>query len=327
MVRRALTRARTYGATSIAPSAMARDESAWQDGMTLATQPAKATELESGQTLGRVAECGQCDAHAVHQRQVQAAQPPLLGGLLVVVEDPPRGERAPEVAECEDRDARAVVAAAGPHVRHEQQARVVEHRALALRHRLQPAGEVRELPGVVAVHEGELIGLVLVRQQVVSFAHGEERVEHPGDVAARQQLGAGRFVVWKASARMSAIRRMCSRMSSGSPFSGRLMTSGSPWRAAWPACSAARRTLSMRRSSSRTLVKYSSSFARSETLAFVLRSAACAITRSRMLRLRSEPRFSNSESNASDGYTSIGTGDVGLVHEMWEPYAIEKFVS
>jgi hypothetical protein len=46
-----------------------------------------------------------------------------------------------------------------------------------------------------------------------------------------------------------------------------------------------------------------------------------------MLRFRAAPRFSKRLSKASDGYTSIGTGDVALTQEMCEPYAIEKFVS
>ena len=43
--------------------------------------------------------------------------------------------------------------------------------------------------------------------------------------------------------------------------------------------------------------------------------------------LRRLPRFSNRLSHASDGYTSFGTGESGLCHEMCELYAIEKFVS
>ena len=42
-------------------------------------------------------------------------------------------------------------------------------------------------------------------------------------------------------------------------------------------------------------------------------SSARSFTRSRMLLLRRLPRFSNRLSNASDGYTSFGTGDVGAL--------------
>ena len=55
----------------------------------------------------------------------------------------------------------------------------------------------------------------------------------------RSSVATDVLFVWKASARMSAISRMCSRMSSGRPLSGRAMVNRRPWRAAstgldWP---------------------------------------------------------------------------------------------
>ena len=84
---------------------------------------------------------------------------------------------------------------------------------------------------------------------------------------------------------MSHISRMCSRMSSGRPLSGRgIVTAGRPRSRAWSSArSLSARVRSTRFSTSRTLVRYSSSLARSARLTCRLRSAACSLTRSRML--------------------------------------------
>ena len=66
--------------------------------------------------------------------------------------------------------------------------------------------------------------------------------------------------VWKASAMMSHISRMCSRMSSGRPLSGRFIASDGLATARRPSPSSPR-VRSTRFSTSRTLVRYSSSLA------------------------------------------------------------------
>ena len=80
--------------------------------------------------------------------------------------------------------------------------------------------------------------------------------------------------VWKPRAMRSHISRMCSRMSSGRPLSGRGIVSGGPA----PVAGAARRRPPSRSrigatrfSTSRTLVRYSSSLARSPALTRRLR--------------------------------------------------------
>src|SRR5579862_1802034 len=87
------------------------------------------------------------------------------------------------------------------------------------------------------------------------------------------------------------------------------------------------RMLSTRFSTSRTLVRYSSSLPLSVELIFLERSWARSFTRSRMLRFCKLPRLSNRLSHAREGYTSIGTGDSGLCQERCELYASEKFDS
>src|ERR1700679_960737 len=77
---------------------------------------------------------------------------------------------------------------------------------------------------------------------------------------------------------------------------------------------------STRFSTSRTLVRYSSSLPLSLELTHLERSWARSFTRSRMLRFCRLPRLSNRLSQASDGYTSIGTGESGLCQERWEVY-------
>ena len=109
-------------------------------------------------------------------------------------------------------------------------------------------------------------------------------------------------------------------MSSGRPLSGRfIITTGTSLpRAFSTALDWSPRARSMRFSTSRTLVRYSSSLVLSLPLTLRDRLAASSFTLSRMLWARRLPRFSNRLSKASDGYTSIGTGDSALCHEMCE---------
>ena len=74
--------------------------------------------------------------------------------------------------------------------------------------------------------------------------------------------------VWNARAMMSHISRMCSRMSSGRPLSGRGIVSGGRPRSGRGRrpCPCIARVRSTRFSTSRTLVRYSSSLARSARL-------------------------------------------------------------
>src|SRR5436305_1440592 len=91
--------------------------------------------------------------------------------------------------------------------------------------------------------------------------------------------------------------------SARSPLAGRsIVKTGFPASfACASALSFAARMRSIRFSTSRTLVRYSSSFALSLVLTCLLKSSARCLTRSRMLLFRSAPRFSNKLSNASDG--------------------------
>ena len=102
---------------------------------------------------------------------------------------------------------------------------------------------------------------------------------------------------------MSHISRVCSRKSSGKPFAGRSIESAGRFFsfARSSAFSWLFRMPSTRVSTSRTLVMYSSSFCWSVELIWRLSVCAASRTRSRMLRLRRLPRFSNSVSNASAG--------------------------
>ena len=94
-----------------------------------------------------------------------------------------------------------------------------------------------------------------------------------------------------------------SRKSSGRPLSGRFIpTSGLPRSFAFSAAlPRSPRIFWARCSTSRTLVRYSSSFARSSPLIRRLRPLASSVTRSRMLSMRRLPLFSKRLSKASEG--------------------------
>ena len=106
--------------------------------------------------------------------------------------------------------------------------------------------------------------------------------------------------VWNPSTRMSIMSRMCSPMSCGRPSAGRSMVGAAsvgrqPWSS--PRLPAA----SIRRSTSRTLSRYSSSFTRSPALIDRLRSVASPSTASSTLRSSGDDSSLKSRSKASAG--------------------------
>ena len=131
----------------------------------------------------------------------------------------------------------------------------------------------------------------------------------------------GRAGAWRSGSCRPGSRGRRGRTSAacarGCPRAGRCRAGawsgrGGPCRPARPsAASLAARVGTTRRSTSRTLVRYSSSLARSPELTRRPRPSASSRTRSRMLWFRLLPLLSNRESKASEGYTSIGTGEVG----------------
>ena len=104
-------------------------------------------------------------------------------------------------------------------------------------------------------------------------------------------------------AMMSHMKRACSRRSSGKPFAGRSIVKTGRFFcfARSSALSLLFRMPSTRFSTSRTLVRYSSSLALSLELIARLRVSASPLTRSRMLMLRRLPRFSKRLSQAKEG--------------------------
>ena len=98
-----------------------------------------------------------------------------------------------------------------------------------------------------------------------------------------------------------------------------MVTIGRPLsRARSAALAVSPRMRSTRFSTSRTLERYSSRRRLSSALTERLSDDRSSRTRSRILRVRWSPRFSKRASNASDGYTSIGTGESALCQEIWE---------
>ena len=63
-----------------------------------------------------VAEAGEGNAGAVHQREIKAAQFAVLIALVGVVEDAPRRQRAAEAADGEEGNFAVIVLRAGPHI-------------------------------------------------------------------------------------------------------------------------------------------------------------------------------------------------------------------
>src|ERR1051325_5497690 len=104
------------------------------------------TDSEVSQALIRVAELVERDAHPIHQRQVEAAQLAVLVAGLRVIEVAAGLQCAADRAGGEDRQLAAVVVTARPHVRQEDEARVVEDRAVPFRHRRELVNQVDVLP-------------------------------------------------------------------------------------------------------------------------------------------------------------------------------------
>src|SRR5437867_2494333 len=84
-------------------------------------------------------------AQSIHDREVEAAQLPILIAGFEVVERAAGLEGAAEAAGEHQWQARVVVLAADPHVGEKHQARVVEHRAAAFRHGVELGRKVGEL--------------------------------------------------------------------------------------------------------------------------------------------------------------------------------------
>src|SRR5688500_1336962 len=78
--------------------------------------------LKLGEGTGGVAEARGANAHAVHDRQVEAAQLAFFVVAADIVEYPAGPERAAQAADQDQRHLARVVAAARPHVREEHEA-------------------------------------------------------------------------------------------------------------------------------------------------------------------------------------------------------------
>ena len=135
-------------------------------------------------------------------------------------------------------------------------------------------------------------------------AHVEERIEEAGEIAAQQQRGDARLVGLEGQRDDVAHQPHVLADVFGQAVVGprhRRAPAGrgrAPARRPGPSSARVRST---RFSTSRTLVRYSSSLARSARLTCRLSAAACSLTRSRMLSVRRLPWLSKRLSKASDG--------------------------
>ena len=137
------------------------------------------------------------------------------------------------------------------------------------RHRVEPAGEVGELADVVARDALVGVGPVVVRGGVVGRADVEERVEQAGEVAAEQQRGDARLVGLERQGDDVAHQPHVLADVFGQAVVGPRHRDGRPAAVAWPARRpgpSSARMRSTRFSTSRTLVRYSSSLAWSAEL-------------------------------------------------------------
>src|SRR4051812_17950219 len=88
--------------------------------------------LQLRESRGRVAELVEVYAHAIHQRQVQAAQLPVVVALREVVEHAAALDRAAALARDENRQLTRAVRVAVEEARCAHEDRVVEQRRVAL---------------------------------------------------------------------------------------------------------------------------------------------------------------------------------------------------
>src|SRR5262249_53064880 len=154
---------------------------------------------------------------------------------------------------------------------------------------------------------------IIMRRRMMGRTNVEERIEEPGEIAAEKERGDARLVglerkrddvahephVLADILREAVLGTRHFRIGRHArPGLRRLAVSAC--RVDW-AGRATCRVCSTRFSTSRTLVRYSSSLALSALLTCRWSAAVCSCTRSRMLSVRRLPWLSKRLSNASDG--------------------------
>jgi hypothetical protein len=154
--------------------------------------------LQIRQLLFGVAELVGGEAHSIHDRQVETAKLSVVVACLQVIQSATGLQRSTESPCCHKRHLCGIVSAARPHIIHKDQARIVEHGAVAFRHGVQSTGQVRKLAAVVLRNPLPIVRSFVVRGRMVSVADVEERIEQPGNVAAKQKSGDPRFVRLKS---------------------------------------------------------------------------------------------------------------------------------
>src|SRR6185436_18940727 len=88
--------------------------------------------------------------------------------------------------------------AARPHIRNEEQTGIVEHSAFALRHRVETAGEVRELAAIKARHPFVCLRSIIVGSGVMRRSDIEKWIKEARDIAAKQERGDAGFIRLKS---------------------------------------------------------------------------------------------------------------------------------
>ncbi len=117
--------------------------------------------------------------------QIQAAQLAVVVAGVEVVERRGRSCSVPPRPPASDhRQLHVVVLPAGPHVREQHQAAVVEHRAFAFGHRVELLGQIGKLAQMEARDALVAVGQIVVRGRVMPFAHVEERIIERRKIAA-----------------------------------------------------------------------------------------------------------------------------------------------
>src|SRR6266487_1972981 len=140
---------------------------------------------KAGEAGFGVAEVIKPRPHAVHDRQIEAAELAVVVALVRVVEHAAGFERAAQASGQKHGHLGRVVLAAGPHAGDEQETGIVEHRAIAFGHRVETAGEAGQLAAIVAGNPLIGIGLVVVRRRVVRCPNVQERIEKTGKIPAK----------------------------------------------------------------------------------------------------------------------------------------------